>query len=738
MDQLVKKISITWKALLLVSIPLIFQVVFVLTLAFLLHSADQKAQKLKHSQAIVSSVNSTIKSFYEVVHNAASFYDCKKPRYQKGYERCYGIFEADLNELTKLLSEDESRWATRDRIKSSFERINDHIMMIMSSAASGADKPIALSHGLQIDPETNRLLQDFIDSLNNVADIENKLVLSNPDIERNSSNIYGALAAGAVLNIILGFVIVAAFNATIAQRIRSLRNNSVRLLSNQELPPPQKEGDEIGDLDRTLYEIANLLREAARKERAVTENASDMIMSISEDMSILTVNPACKAVLGYEVEELSGLRLAVILPESEKSKIISRLEDIRKTGENSDFESCLKKKDGKEIVVLCSTHFSEEENSYFCVLHDITFRKRAEELLRFSEARVRALIEKVPVGIAVVAETGRFELLNPMALNILRCREERISGLKMETMFRGETPPCNPVGISELQNIGSERVHGVIANRFDSTTVPLEVVLSDIELNGEKKFLMTLVDVSERKEAEQMKRDFIAMVSHDLRSPLNSVQGFLELLDTGIYGGELSETGLNRLNIAHRSIARLLALIGDLLDIERLETGAIDLCPEPTDAAEIAKSAYESLLQLAEGLKIELTCDVQEVNVEADSDRVVQVLTNIISNAVKFSPENSTVRISGRTSREKGFFRFEISDRGPGLSEAEQAVVFERFKQVGGSESKRKGSGLGLAICQAIVLQHGGKIGVHSKPGEGSTFWFTLPLARGPRPGRLS
>lgn len=232
-------------------------------------------------------------------------------------------------------------------------------------------------------------------------------------------------------------------------------------------------------------------------------------------------------------------------------------------------------------------------------------------------------------------------------------------------------------------------------------------------------------DITERHDVERAKDEFISIVSHELRTPLTSMRASLGLLESGVLGS-LPGRAQRMVEIAVQNTDRLVRLINDILDIERIDSGTIDMHPQPCDGAELIKRATECVEQLAADAHVSLTSTSESVALCADPDRVHQTLTNLISNAIKFSPAGSTVRISctGRA----GDVLFEVADDGKGIPGDKLASIFERFLQVDASDAREKGgSGLGLAICRKIVEHLGGRIWVNSELGTGSTFSFTLP-----------
>ena len=206
----------------------------------------------------------------------------------------------------------------------------------------------------------------------------------------------------------------------------------------------------------------------------------------------------------------------------------------------------------------------------------------------------------------------------------------------------------------------------------------------------------------------------------------------LDMMLEGVVG-TLNERGKRLVGLAQQSVSSLISMLNDLLDVERYESGGLILNYEESDVDSLINNAVGMVKPEADSKKIALvsTYDIQKL--EVDVGRINRVLVNLISNAVKFSPEHSTISITSEESTGEeddiDMIQFKIIDEGPGIPKEKLHLVFEKFKQVGiGGEGEKKGSGLGLAICKAIVEAHGGKIGVDSKVGEGSVFWFKIPL----------
>jgi signal transduction histidine kinase len=225
-------------------------------------------------------------------------------------------------------------------------------------------------------------------------------------------------------------------------------------------------------------------------------------------------------------------------------------------------------------------------------------------------------------------------------------------------------------------------------------------------------------------EADRLKDEFVALISHDLRTPLTSIIGYLELT---LDDDNLTEEQRGFLSIADRNADRLLRLVNDLLFVARLEAGELDLHPTELDLAAVVRQSVQEAEPRATAGGIELTCDAGAVSaVQADKGRMFQLVDNLISNAIKFTPAGGDVRVS--VTPVNGVVRLEVADTGVGIEYQEQQRLFERFFRTStASEHQIPGTGLGLYITRAIVEAHGGSIAVRSDPGEGTSFSVDLP-----------
>lgn len=274
----------------------------------------------------------------------------------------------------------------------------------------------------------------------------------------------------------------------------------------------------------------------------------------------------------------------------------------------------------------------------------------------------------------------------------------------------------------------------VIHQRKDGRAIEVFLTVSPVrDAAGETVGVSTIArDISERRAVERLKDEFVSIVSHELRTPLTSIRGSLGLLLSGKLGS-LTEQGQRFLEIAINNTDRLVRLIEDILDLERLESGQVALELQPHRLADLMREAIEIVQPVADKTQVKIVPEFLDVTLRVDGDRLVQAMVNLLSNAVKFSPNDSQVQLRAtyvpEAPAEASEVVVAIIDHGRGIPADKLETIFGRFQQVDASDARQKGgTGLGLAICQSIIEQHHGRLWVESVQGEGSTFYFALPL----------
>ena len=351
----------------------------------------------------------------------------------------------------------------------------------------------------------------------------------------------------------------------------------------------------------------------------------------------------------------------------------------------------------------------------------IVERQLLEQKLHSSEAQMRGVFEAITDIVLVIdTQTGSINVAptNPVCLH--KSATDIISKT-IELIFENEIDEhyLNPIqqALEKQQTINFD-----YSLFIDNSEVWFDASISPL-LN--ESVIWVARDITERRAIETMKNEFISIVSHELRTPLTAIRGSLGLLSTGALNNNPQR--MQRLiEIASIDTERLVRLVNDILDLERLESGKVTLVKEFCDVATLIEQSVAAIRLLAEKDNITLSISSISAQVWAARDSIIQVLANLLSNAVKFSAANSEITVFAEV--QDDLVLFKVKDQGKGIPSDKLEMIFRRFQQVDASDSRSKGgTGLGLSICQSIVEQHGGQIWVESVLGSGSIFYFTLP-----------
>lgn len=362
-------------------------------------------------------------------------------------------------------------------------------------------------------------------------------------------------------------------------------------------------------------------------------------------------------------------------------------------------------------------------------LSHVAERVGAVSRLRDNEERLRAIYDNVLDGIVTLSDSGHIESFNRAA--------ERIFGHSAGDVLERSVTMLLPEPYASqlawrlktggLGMSGSRRE--IEGRRADGSAFPMDMALSEMQCGDQRLYAMVLRDVTERRAAERMKDEFISTVSHELRTPLTSISGALILLANGV-AGALPDKARELVGMARKNSGRLVRLINDILDLERLEVGRLAFDITTVRVSDLLAQAEEDNRAFAKqfGVTLSIATGPAGTALVGDPQRLSQVMTNLIANAVKFSPPGGVAKIEA--SRQDGFVRIAVRDRGRGIPETFRPYVFDKYAQADTSDGRdRGGTGLGLSIAKAIVERHGGRIWFESDLGSGTSFFFEIPAA---------
>lgn len=348
--------------------------------------------------------------------------------------------------------------------------------------------------------------------------------------------------------------------------------------------------------------------------------------------------------------------------------------------------------------------------------------KEATAQLDESYKRLQGVIDTVPMAIVICDESGEVESMNRAGSALFGWGVDEVHGKQVSVFF-----PSAPV-LSRWLEETRERPVQTEAISKEQEAVPVELSVLRFQSPTGVRLLLAVMDITERYKMERMKRDFIAMVSHDIRSPLTSISACMDLIKQQRVASENDPVG-DWVDTAQGSADRLLAMVTKLLDLERLDSGIFNFDLTDFVVNDAIEAAWNATRSPAKNVTAQLP--EQSLNVFADRESVEHVVQNFFSNAIKFSPDGGRITCTIERDGAGGgaMVRISVSDQGPGIPPRYLDTVFERFKQAPQGRKRKDGTGLGLAICKSMVQAMGGEIGVRNNDGAGCTFWCTIPSA---------
>jgi PAS domain S-box-containing protein len=512
------------------------------------------------------------------------------------------------------------------------------------------------------------------------------------------------------------------------------------------------------ETDRKQTEEA--LLESEEKYRIVAETASDAIISIDERSTIVFINRAAARIFGYEIEQMAGQPLTMLMPEYLRQRHTAGQGRYLKTGVKhlnwEHVEVSGLHRDGHEIPLELSFGEFRKNNKHLFIgiARDITQRKQIEEIIRRTQARLESVLKAGLAGTffwdvrsnRVVTDENmmRYFSLPEKALIEGVTLEEALPAIYEDDRARVSDAISEAIertGVYQIEfrvNHPDDKMRwlsarGAVERDEAGNALELSGFAVDItrikEAEAERERLLRNEQTA-REEAEQanrLKDEFLATLSHELRTPLNAILGWSQMLQNN----NLDETTLSlALGTIERNARAQSQLIEDILDVSGIVTGKLRLDVRAVDLPSVISAAVDAVRPAAEAknIRLQTVIDPQAKQVSGDPDRLQQVVWNLISNAIKFTPKNGRVQVS--LERVDSHVEIVVSDTGVGIEPEFLPFVFERFRQSDGSTTRRHGGlGLGLALTRQLVEMHGGSIAVRSEgEGRGATFAVILPV----------
>ena len=534
------------------------------------------------------------------------------------------------------------------------------------------------------------------------------------------------------------------YDSSVVERIRPILRSSANLLWALKT-------------DRQRLAVESALRESSTRHRTILNTVSDGIITLNEDGLIESFNPAAERIFGYRSFDIIGRSLSLLLDDTylhdQGKRLLSDLKTHSRSLSAAPQEAVARREDGNTFPAEISISETPLENQrlYTCIVRDITQRKQAQHELMRTTSLQRAILDSANYTIISTDANGIIQTFNAGAERMLGYRAAEVVGQRTPGLFHDpEEVAARSRELSEALNTPIEpgfeafvakARHGEIDEREwtyirkDGSRFPVLLSITALrddtgELTG---FLGIGSDITERKRIDRMKSEFVSTVSHELRTPLTAIRGSLGLISGGAIG-DVPQRALELVDIAAGNSERLVRLINDILDIEKIESGRMEFRLEAQPLLPIIQRSLAANTSYAEQLGITLELDpAADGWVNADPDRLTQVVDNLLSNAIKFSGPGD--RVSVTVTRRDDLLRVSVRDHGTGIPPEFRSQLFSKFAQADASDSRQRGgTGLGLAISRSIIEMHHGIMGYESTLGEGSEFYFDLPVVEAGAP----
>ncbi len=495
-----------------------------------------------------------------------------------------------------------------------------------------------------------------------------------------------------------------------------------------------------------LNQVIEQQTEAEERVRIVAESVADVIVAIDLRGRIVFANGAARVLFGESAESpLVGRPAAHVVSDRSPGEIAMLIAKAESGDPSERLEVLAKSATGESIpldVTFAPAHL-DGQRVYIASGRDLTEQRRSRRAIERISQQQQLILASSADGIVQIDREGVVVYANPSAHRMLHRPVDWLHGQQLHAVTHppdadGRIEPwvSSPMWLTltngEVVSAQRDTFHRADGHPFDVSFTSAPVTEDGVVTGA----VVVFADVSEQAEIERSKDEFVSLVSHELRTPLTSLKGSLGLVTGGVFGA-LPEEALEMLRVAVTNTDRLVRLVNDILDLQRVDAGRLQLHVEPHRLVQLVGDSVATVSGVFtdRGVLLENFVELQEdLDVLCDGDRIVQVLTNLLGNAAKFSPAGSTVTLTSfiETDTFDGgdYVVIEVADQGRGIPPERLERIFERFEQVDSSDARHgSGSGLGLAIARVLVEMHGGRLTVTSEPGVGSVFSVTLPTA---------
>lgn len=476
------------------------------------------------------------------------------------------------------------------------------------------------------------------------------------------------------------------------------------------------------------------------------ESSVDLYAISDLNGEVLDVNAAMLNLFGFTRQEAIGQNWAQFVHEADLEASVREFEKTLRTGKSIGFMNRMRAKDGEYRLIEWDSSIDPDTNKIYSLGRDVSATRRSYETLNAKVSLQRAIIDSADFAIISTDADGNIQTFNRRSERMLGYTSEEVAGKASLTSFfdpdevRDYADDLtqkfgNAVGKGMDVLFAKARAGLVEEGKFTLTkksghTFPAHISIGALRNDADEvyAFLFVARDITVEKRVENLKNEFISTVSHELRTPMTSIRGSLGLIAGGL-AGEIPKEAKPLIDIAITSTDRLIRLVNDILDIEKIDSGKLEFKYKDAEVAPMIEQCIQANLPFASKhhVSYRFSKDSPSAKIRVDVDRFAQILDNLLSNAAKYTVEGDEIEVDMKCTDNR--VRVSVTDHGKGIPDSFKPKVFAKFMQANQSDKRKTGgTGLGLAICRALVEQQGGRINFDSVEGHGTTFYFDFPV----------
>lgn len=709
----------------------LLQTAFAGYLGLMINDTFSQMEKVKRAKNIVGRLsrlsNLTQSMTLEVLENVTTHSHQRNPeKYTQGFTDIAAGYPKEFTQLKRDFRD-------YPEVRKDFEELLDNYQ-------EGVDLMQKLRNKLTESREHYFLLYKLQEASNSTTERLEKLLVKFSRTEQAASDelktqsvgmIVFTLAIGVSINLGIALLLFRYVFVQVTKRLKIVADNTVNLAMGKPLAAPITGDDEIAQLDNAIRDLGHILDDYKSKERTILENAAEFICSLNDKGVLIEVNQASSGLWGYSPDDLIGRRLSSLTQAESTERTLEAIDRLFYQGQSVSFENTIRKKDGEHLDLLWSAQPGEDHSSAVLIAHDITERNRVRRLMRESEERFRKIIDSLPLSVLSLNNAFQITSANPTTTKMFQYHVNELLGREFSILFTGSSTG----GADDAAIVKAAETHSLELQSYRKDRSPLAVsFMANRYFNHGKEYsLAVLQDITTRREIENVKRDFISMISHDLRSPLTSLHGTLGMMAAQMGDRkEKSKTAEEQVEFetlveAENKVGKLVCLINDFLDLEKIESGAFAFETQETTALKLVSLANDSLNEMCPDKNRTITYDTPDAHMpfRADVERLVLAVVSFALAILRFSDNSNDVSVN--VERTPGRVSLFITSTGCIIPEQTRETCLKRYAIVDLAQHDTwTVSGLSLALARATVEGHRGTLSIESRNGRDG-FAITLP-----------